>query len=203
VIPIVVVGAGGHASACIDVIEAAGTFKIARLVDPLFEPGTQKNGYTVAGGDETLTGLRLEYSTAFVAIGQVKSSTTRRTVSNLLTNLGYNLPSIVSPIAHLSPSSKIGPGVIAMHGVIVGPGVEIGALSIINSQALIEHGCRIGEFVHISTGAIVNGDCEVGDDCFVGSGAVIHQGVRVGARTIVAAGAVVKSDLPSDHIHRG
>jgi len=200
---LLLIGAGGHAAACLDVLEAGRVFVVAGLVDPKFPPGSRQFGYPVLGDDEVLATLRENCDAALVALGQIKSSSPRRRLASLLRDLGFRLPVVVAPSAHLSASAEIGEGGIVMHGAVIGPGVVVGAMAIVNNKALVEHGCRVGDFVHVATGATVNGDCLIGDDCFIGSGAVILQGVTIGPRSIVSAGSVVRSDLPADSVFKG
>ena len=70
-------------------------------------------------------------------------------------------------------------------------GARIGAGTIINTGAIVEHGCRVGAFTHCATGAILCGDVTVGNDAHIGAGSVIRQGVTLEDGVIVGAGAVV------------
>jgi len=200
---LLVVGAGGHAAACLDIIDQAREFMVKGLIDPAFFPGTERFGYSVLGGDEVLGEFRRDCDSAFVAIGQIKTTENRRHVASQLTALDFNFPVIKAPSARVSVRTSIDKGGIIMNGAVIGPDVEVGAMSIINNQALIDHGTRLGNFVHVSTGSIVNGDCVVGDDCFLGSGSILVQGVKVGPRCFVAAGSVVRHDLAADTVYRG
>jgi len=200
---LLVVGAGGHAAACLDIIDRAREFAVKGLIDPAFVPGTERFGHLVLGGDDVLGEFRRDCDSAFVAIGQIKTTVDRRRVAGQLNALDFDFPVIKAPSAQVSVRTSIDKGGIIMNGAIIGPDVEVGAMSIINNQALIDHGTRLGNFVHVSTGSIVNGDCVVGDDCFLGSGSVIVQGVKIGSRCIVAAGAVVRHDLAADSVFRG
>ena len=196
-------GGGGHASACLDVIVAQGEFDVVGLLDPNLESGSFRHGVRVLGGDEAMSSLRLTCSNAFVALGQIKDSSPRRRAFQVIRELDFSLPTIVAPSAHIAMAAKLDVGCIAMHQVLVGTGSSIGEMTILNNGAHIEHGCSVGKFVHVSTGAIVNGDCVIEDDCFLGSGSVIHEGVKIGPRSVISAGAVVRRDLPSDSKYFG
>ena len=67
-------GAGGHARACIDVIEQAGGFAIAGLVGLPEEVGKSVLGYPVLGSDADLQALLAQYPYAVVAMGQSRVS---------------------------------------------------------------------------------------------------------------------------------
>jgi len=190
------VGGGGHASACLDVILSEGQFEVIGLVDPNLEIGSIKYGLSVLGGDEAMSSLRSKCSNAFVAIGQISDSSSRRRASQLVREHNFFLPTIKAPSAHIALAAELDVGCIAMHRVMVGTGSSIGEMTILNNGAHIDHGCSIGKFVHVSTGAIVNGDCVIEDDCFLGSGSIVHEGVKIGARSLISAGAIVRRDLP-------
>ena len=192
---ILLVGAGGHALACIDVIEAGGHFRIEGLLGAPREKGEQRLGYPVLGNDEDLPLLAGSGRNAVVCVGQIKSPEPRMRLFARLRELGYKLPAIVSPSAWVSPHARVGAGSIVMHGAIVNAGAEVGENCIINTQALIEHGARVGNHCHVSTGALLNGDVEVGEGSFIGSGSQVKEGVRIGQRCLVGIGTTVLSDL--------
>ena len=198
--PILLIGAGGHAVSCIDVVEQEGRFRIEGLVGREAEIGGQVGSYTVVGADTVLAEFRPLVSHALVVVGQVKNPDVRIALYKRLLALEYRLPVIASPHAYQSRRATLGSGTIAMHGSIVNAEARIGINCIINSRALIEHGASIGDHCHVSTAAVVNGDAKIGNGTFVGSGAVIREGVRVGCRCVIGMGVLVKHDLPDGSI---
>src|SRR5450631_674181 len=60
-VPILLAGAGGHARACIDVIEQEGRFVVGGLVGLSDEVGGRLLGYPVIGTDEDLGALSAEF----------------------------------------------------------------------------------------------------------------------------------------------
>lgn len=188
---ILLIGAGGHAQACIDVIEREGRFAIAGLVGLPQETGGILLGHKVIGSDADLPELRQRHAFALVTIGQIKTPMPRTAAFGQLLALGFELPVIVSPGAWVSPHARVGNGSIVMHGAIVNAGAVIGDNCIINSRALVEHGSVVGSHCHIATGALVNGDVIIGERTFVGSGAVIREGLSVGSDCVIAMGALV------------
>jgi FlaA1/EpsC-like NDP-sugar epimerase len=82
--PILLLGAGGHAMACIDVIEQEGRFSIAGLVGTPEEAGMQILGYPVIGTDADLPRLLGSYAHAMVTVGQIKSPDLRVRLFELL-----------------------------------------------------------------------------------------------------------------------
>jgi sugar O-acyltransferase (sialic acid O-acetyltransferase NeuD family) len=194
---ILLVGAGGHARACIDVIEQEGRYAIAGLIGLAHEIGTRILGYPVTGTDGDLPALLKSTSSAIVAAGQIQSPELRIGIFQILKECGYQLPVIVSPHAYVSPHAMLGEGTIVMHGAVVNAGAEIGSNCIVNSQALIEHDVRVGNHCHISTAAVLNGDVWVGPGSFVGSNACVRQGIRIGERCMIRMGERVLADVLS------
>ena len=173
---ILLVGAGGHCKSCIDVIEQEGRFQIGGIVDRLgTNSPTDVLGYPLIGTDDDIEKLRANIEYALMTVGQVQSADVRIRLYNRFIELGYRLPVIVSPLAHVSRHANLGEGTIVMHGVTVNAAARVGVNCILNSHCLIEHDAVVEDHCHISTGAIVNGQAAVGSGSFVGSGAVVVQ----------------------------
>jgi sugar O-acyltransferase (sialic acid O-acetyltransferase NeuD family) len=191
---LLLVGAGGHARACVDVIEADGRFRVGGLLGLPDQVGALILGYPVLGTDEDLPRLAPLHSHALVAVGQITTPDTRIRLFRRLRELGYQLPCIVSPRAHVSRHAAIAAGTIVMHGAIVNAGAIIGENCILNSQSLIEHDTTVGNHCHIATAAAVNSGVRVADGSFVGSNACIRQGIRIGERCVIGMGQRVLRD---------
>jgi sugar O-acyltransferase (sialic acid O-acetyltransferase NeuD family) len=195
---LILIGAGGHANACIDVIEQHGRYQIAGLVGMPKEMNTQQLGYTVIATDDEMTELAKEYQYAFIAVGQIQSPDNRMRLYQLAVRLGFQLPIVIAPTAYVSRHATIGAGSIVMHGAIVNGGAKVGDNCIINSRALIEHNAAVGDHCHISTGAILNGNVKIGVGSFVGSGSVIKEGTSLGKGCVVGMGISVRHNM-MDH----
>lgn len=192
---LILIGAGGHARACIDVIEQHAGFQVAGLVGVEHELHTKVLGYEVLATDAGLAALAGQYPFALVTVGQLASPELRVRMYQAALQAGFTLPSLVSPRALVSRHAQIGAGSIVMHGAIVNAGARVGRNCIINTRALVEHDADVDDHCHISTGAILNGAVQVGEGSLVGSGCVIKQGVRLGARCVVGMGLSVRHDV--------
>ena len=193
--PILLIGAGGHASACIDVIEQEARYRIAGLVGTGAELNSIHLGYSVIGTDEELAGLFRSIPSALITVGQIQSPTLRMRLFEQVAGIGFQFPTIVAPTAYVSKHAQVGPGSIVMHGAVVNAGARVGKNCIVNSRALIEHDAVVGDHCHISTGAILNGNVCLGDGCFAGSSSVFRHGVQVGPNCVIGMGVVVRRDL--------
>lgn len=176
---IILIGGGGHAHACIDVIEQARKFDIAGIVEHNENTSDHAYGYPIIGTDDDLVSLKLKFKYAFISIGFIKTSSHRKNIYNKLIQLGYHLPVIISPNAYVARDVAIGGGTIIMHNALINAGTKIGLNCIINTKSLIEHDSVIGDNCHISTSSVINGNVNVGKDVFIGSNATVIQGSKI------------------------
>lgn len=195
-IELLLVGGGGHCKAVADVVLRSGKWSVAGLVERRDAPVDLSNRFPILGFDDDLSKLREKYRYALVCIGQIKTAFARERAFNALKHAGFELPTLVSPTAMVSPSSQIGEGTVVMDFAMVATHARLGANCIANSKSLIEHECRIGDHCHISTGAILNGAVTVGSRTFVGSGSICKQGISIGSDCIVGMGVLARHDLP-------
>lgn len=192
--PIIVVGAGGHSKACIDVIEQEGRFTIIGLTAQHPEVGSTVFGYSVIGTDVDFRSLISSAPNATIAVGQIDTPAPRVRLYEILKQIGYEMPMIVSPRAYVSRHAEVGEGTIVMHGATINAGARVGRNCIVNSHALIEHDAIVGDHCHVSTGAVLNGNVTVGERTFIGSRSVIKEGVSLGPSCVVGMGLSIRHD---------
>lgn len=192
---LILIGAGGHARACIDVIEQQGQYQIVGLVGLPQEIHNQHLGYEVIATEATLAQLAKATPYALVGTGQIQSAKLRMRLYQQATQSGFQMPVIIAPTAHVSRHANIGAGSIVMHGAIVNAGAKVGNNCIINTRALLEHDTTVEDHCHISTGAILNGGVSVGAGSFIGSGCVIKEGLSIGKDCLVGIGLTVRHAL--------
>jgi len=192
---LILIGGGGHAISCIDVIESTRKYKIKGIVESDNNENSFSSFAPVIGTDKDLPRLFQDTNIAFNALGQIKSAIPRIQIFNRLKRLKVELPFIISPHAYLSKRSYVGDGTILMHHSFVNANVSIGENCIINTKASIEHDVVIEDHCHISTGALVNGNVRVGQGSFIGSGAIIKQGVKIGKNVVIGAGRLILNDV--------
>ena len=190
---ILIVGAGGHARSCIDVIEKEGRFSICGLVDASLPKDSEVMGYPILGDDKILEALKNVIPNALIGVGQIKTPKIRISIYDRLMKLGYNLPTIISPLAYIASKVALGEGNIIMHHAFINVNTKIGKCCIINSKALIEHDSIIGDFCHLSTASVVNGNCLLGDRRFIGSNMVLKHQTKVACDSVVYANYLEKN----------
>ena len=187
---IVLIGGGGHCHSVIDVIEQENKYEIMGIVDTKENIGKKILDYEIIACDDDLETIFQICKNAFITVGQIESNKIRVKIYNNLKQIGFKLPTIISPLAYVSKYSFIDEGTIIMHQALVNTNVKIGKNCIINTKALIEHDCVIGDNCHISTASVINGGVTVKENSFFGSNATSKQGIEIDG--FIKAGSLAK-----------
>ncbi|MBR0666562.1 acetyltransferase [Roseomonas hellenica] len=192
---LVIVGAGGHAKVVLEVFRALGSHDVVGFIAPDML-GAQVLGLPVLGDDTLLPRLRKEgVQAALVALG---NNRLRQRIGRQLQEMGYLLPAAVHPSALVSPSARIGQGVVVMARAVVGTETVLQELSILNTGAVVDHDNSIGAAAHIAPGCALAGNVVVGDRTLIGVGTAVRPGIQIGGDVIVGAGSAVVSNLEAD-----
>lgn len=187
---IVLIGGGGHCHSVIDVIEQTNKYEIIGIVDIKENIGKKVLDYEIIAFDDDLEELFKTCPNAVITIGQIKSNSLRVKLFEKLKNIGFNLPTIISPLAYVSKYSKIDEGTVIMHHALVNANAKIGKNCIINTKALIEHDVIVEDNCHISTASVINGGVIVKENTFFGSNATSKQEATIDG--FIKAGSLVK-----------
>ena len=193
-LPIIVLGGGGHARVVVDAL-LASEVQVLGFVDADPEKkdveGLRRLG-EVEYIAETYKSDKILLANGFGSIGTPGA---RLKYFDMYKELGFHFISVVHPKAIVSPSANLEEGVQIMAGAIVQPGVSVGKNSIINTGVSIDHDCTIGAHVHVAPRATLSGAVRVGDYAHIGTGAVVIQGIEIGAESMVGAGSVVIKEV--------
>jgi UDP-perosamine 4-acetyltransferase len=188
---IIVIGAGGHAKVCIELLQSMGE-QVDFCVGTVGGPPTCVR-VPVLFGDEHLARLYAEgYRRLFVAIG---ANRLRLNLSANASAFGYELTCAIIPHAVLSPSARIGKGVAIMAGAVINAEAVVSDLAIINTGASVDHDCVISSGAHVAPRAALAGNVPVGTASFLGVGSNVIPSQHIGDDVIIGAGAVVISNI--------
>ena len=187
---VIIYGDGGHATSCIDLVESTKKFKIIGLVSN--KKFKTINTYPVIGNDKELVNLRKITKNIILGIGFYKDLKKRKEIFSKLKNLGFNIPTIFSPLSYISKGVKIGEGCQIFHRVVINKNVLIESNCIINNQSLIEHDVQIKNNTHISTSVTINGGCIIGQGVFIGSGSILRENLKIKSNHFIKMGSILK-----------
>ena len=189
---LILIGAGGHAKSCIDIIKSRDDYEIFGLIGEENQKGLMVNNYKIIGSDQDLIKFSKYIKLAFISIGQIKSYKVKYDLYLRAKEIGFSLPTIISPLAYVADNVVIGEGTIIMHGAIINSGAKIGSNCIINTRSIIEHETIVEDHCHISTGTILNGNVRVKQKSFIGSGVVVKENTSIGKKSIIGMGTKMR-----------
>ena len=194
-----IVGAGGHAKACIEVLDQL-SMRPEYCVSISTGP-QQVLGIDVISEEEAIATLHDQgIHQFFTAIGD---NQTRCRTAELWKQQAFTPISIVSPTANVAKTASIGFGVLVMSNAVIGSQVKLEDFAIVNSSGIVEHESLIGYGAHVAPGSVLGGNVTLGDRSLMGIGSVAIDGSTIGKDIIVGAGAVVVSDLTTPGTYMG
>ncbi|QTN24267.1 NeuD/PglB/VioB family sugar acetyltransferase [Rhizobacter sp. AJA081-3] len=194
--PAILLGAGGHAKVVLALAQLLG-WQVVGVSDPAIAAQGLLNwrGLPVLD-DQRLAGMAPGSVELLNGVGQTTGGGVRQRLFDAFTLRGFRFPALVHPAAIVDPSARVADGVQVMAGAVIQADTQIGANSIVNTRAGIDHDATLGAHVHVAPGATLCGSVQLGDGAFVGAGATVVQGVRLGRGAFLAAGALLARDLP-------
>ena len=199
-LPVIGVGAGGHAKVLVETLQLVGGYELVGLLDPKPEIwNTNVLGIPVLGDDCLLATLYYDgVRHAFIGLGSVGDTGPRRRLYEEVRGRGFEIVQTIHPQAIIAPSAQIGHGSTIMAAAVVNTATILGTNVVVNTGAIVEHDCVIGDHVHIASGARLASTVHVGEGTHIGLGACIRQCIHIGRQVVVGAGAVVVDDVPDN-----
>ncbi len=183
---LIIFGAGGQASEALDVV-LKSELKASSI--KFCETHPKKSlfrNYEVISWDDLLSCER-EKTVVHLGIGNPLDRS--RLTSDLEEN-SFQIVSIISKSASISPTATIGVGSFIGDFSFIGPEVKLGKSVLINNSVSVAHDGIIGNFSTICPGARLNGHVWIEDSTFVGSGAILKNG-KSGSPLVVRAGSTI------------
>ena len=202
---IFVIGPGPQARAIPDLVNACGDMELLGYVDVANERRFLKGDAArlpVYDGEQFPSELRVKLG-EFAVIVTVDRKGIRQKVIEQIKESGLPVANIIHPTAVVSPSARLGRGILMLPGVVIGPGASIGNHVIINSAATVDHDSVIEDDVIISPGVHLAGYVVVKSGTLIGIGACSVPGVTIGSNCLIGAGAVVTADIPDNVVAAG
>ena len=188
---IVIVGASGHASVIIDIVEKQGEHRIAGLLDRARPRGEFRFGYEILGVETEFGSLGV--SGYLIGIGD---NSIRASVAALLESSGVAPVTAIHPSAQLARGVVIGPGTVVMAGAVLNTNAKTGRHCILNTRSSLDHDSEMADFSSLGPNATTGGNARIGAYSAVAISATILHRVTVGAHSIIGAGSTVIDDIP-------
>ena len=198
--PVIVLGAGGHASVLVDILRSQGVIPLALVAPTTGVPRVVLADIPLWNDEAKILAHHPDEVDLVNGIGSLPGNTLRAELFARYRVLGYHFAQVVSPKAIISDYAALEEGVQIMAGAIIQAGSRIGANSIINTGAIVDHECHIGGDNHVAPGAVLSGCVETGAEVHIGTGAAVIQGISIGTRAVVGAGATLTRPLGEKQI---
>lgn len=183
-----IIGCGGHARSVADVYLSLDTAHTIVFFDENARKGEKIFGYDVLKLSDYNENTGVDY---FVALGDNE----KREKLFIKYEGNGHIVSILSNSAYISEFAELGKGIFVGNFTHVGPEVEIGDNTIVNTASVIEHGVKIGAHSHIAPNVAISGNTVIGKRNFIGVGASIKDGISICDNVIIGAGSVVIANI--------
>lgn len=191
---IFVIGSGGHASACIDLIESTNKFEIIGIFSD-DKKIKRKFSYSIIGTTQDILKYKKKTLNLALGFGSIYNLKKRHDLYVKLKKAGFKFPILVSKNSYISNRAKILEGSQIYHNCTVNSGSTISENCILNNNSLLDHDCEISKNVHISTGVTLNGTVKISKNTFIGSGSVIKDNIKIRSNSFIKMGSIIKNDI--------
>lgn len=119
----------------------------------------------------------------------------RKEIYNRLTGLGYRLTQLIDPTAVISPTARIGAGVIIRGWSTILCDAILEDNVLIQFYVGIGHDIHVGQHSVVSSNVAIGGKTRIGEQTYIGLGAAVKDTLSIGNDTVVSMGAVVSQDV--------
>jgi len=195
-LPLIVLGAGGHAAVLIDALQRCGA-EILGIAGPGLAAGSKGPlGVPILGGDDDVLERDPGSIRLVNGLGSTRLPEARQSLYQRFKAGGYSFETVVHPSAVVARDVILGEGTQVMAGAVIQTGTILGANVIVNTRVSVDHDCRIGDGVHLAPGVTLSGLVTIGRASHLGTGSVVIHQITIGAGCLIAAGATVYRDLP-------
>ncbi|MDP3651360.1 MAG: acetyltransferase [Rhodoferax sp.] len=187
---LLIVGAGGHGRSVAEAVFAAGIYDVLGFVDDTALGIVQVGGYPVLGTTDDLSAHRTSADIAIVAVG---NNALRETLCDKLLAAGFELATVVHPLAFVSPSAAVGLGSAILAGAIVGAGARLGSGVILNCGAVVDHDAQVHDYGHLGVNACMSGGSVLGRRAWMQAGSALGYGAKVDDGVVLQAGMAMSA----------
>lgn len=192
---IIILGAGGHSSSLINLIERTNNFKIHGILDPRYKKLKKIKNYNILGNDKLLEQFKdNKIINIAIGIGSTGINKKRNHLFKKVKKLGFKIPSLIDPSAIISNNVYISEGVQIFAGSILNNNVKVGINTVINTKSIIEHDSIVGDHVFLGPRVTLCGNSTIKNNVFLGACSCILPNIIINNNTIVGAYSLVNKE---------
>ena len=164
---LLILGAGGYGRTVADVARQLGIYEKIGFLDD------GRTGPEVLGACEEYPLFCDENTEVYPAFG---NNSVRSQWLERLTEEDIPVATLVHPSAYVSPTAKLGQGVVVLPMAVVNTGCMVEDGCILNIGSLVDHDCVLERCVHMCPGVIVKAENRIPAGEKIESGTVILNG---------------------------
>ena len=190
-LPVVVIGAGGHAAVIVSSLLRSGVVMLGATKRIEDENGSEL-GIPIIGDDSVLEKMQPSEVMLVNGIGMTAPAQTARCqAASRLRSLGFRFRPVLDPTSIVATGVEIKEGAQVLAGAVIQPRTVIGIDTIVNTGACIDHDCEIGAHSHICPGVTITGSVKIGSGSLIGAGTIVTPGVSIEKNSMIKAGSLV------------
>lgn len=163
---LIIFGAGGYGQTIADIARQSGRYSEVCFLDD------GKTGPDILGHCGDFARFEDGETEMYPAFG---NNSGRLAWLDKLASAGIPVPTLVHPTAYVSPTVKLGEGVMVLPKALINTGCEIKRGCIINCGCIVDHGCVLEEGVHVCLGAIIKAENRIPAADKVEAGEVVQN----------------------------
>ncbi len=198
--PILIFGAGDVAQLAAYLFELDGARTVTGfVVDDDHLDGDTAFGRPLLPASTLLERFPPDDHDLFVAVGYRRINRLRAEKCSWARELGYRLPSYVSPRATFFPTLEHGDNCLIFEDNTIQPFVTLGNNVTLFGGNGIGHHSHIGDDVFMS-GSRVAGGVHIGRGTFIGVNATLRDHITIGEHCVIGAGAIILHDAEDESV---
>lgn len=196
--PLVIIGAGGHGRAVLDVA-ASSNRKVLAFIDEALAGQHMLGVPIIAHADDM--GLPSDVA-FFVAIGDnsLRQKIVKKTQSEMP---NVKQATLIHKTAYVSPYASLSPGCVVMGQVFIGPNCRIDEGCILNTASQIDHDGTMLEYASLGPKACLGGTVKLGKRSIVAISATVKHGLEIGDDSLLGAHSYLHQSMPDHSIYKG
>ncbi|MBD3896239.1 transferase [Halomonas sp. ML-15] len=201
---IYVIGVGPYTAVIIELAQTCG-YEVRGLYHYNDERnGEDFHGVEIISSVDSLLATGGDAQGKNFALSMGNNQVRLETAESIVINGGV-IPSLIHPLAEVSPSATIEEGVILKRNVAVQAKATIKKFSIVCDNSLICHHSIINEGCFVAGLCVVGAYLTLGRGVFIGQGAIVPSGKAssLGCFSSVGAGSVVIKDVAKYEVVAG
>ncbi len=201
---IVIIGASGHASVIIDIIEQNNQYNILGLIDSYKPKNSRLFDYKILGAETDILQL-IQTKQIFGGIVAIGDNSTRKLMVEKIKTIApdFSFINAIHPSAIIGKGVTIGFGNVIVAGTIINSNSNICNHCIINTKASIGHDSTLASFSSVASGATLGGGVKIGESAIICLGSTVLGNLTIGKHALLGAGAVAVKNIPNNAVAIG